>query len=168
PVIQKLQADVFTARLSEEEQRQRADDALQRVEALKIQYREFEAARAELLGQGDLVRQQVESAKTSGRYISGEELHALVSDWLKYTDKAFDSIEPTPRPNIWNIRLHASTAVGVIDWMMRERRSDPAAMKFLRRLVDKQQAWCTFDSELAQRFDNLPFIDVGHPIIRVA
>src|SRR5439155_21174811 len=107
-------------------------------------------------------------AKTSGRYISGEELYALVSDWLKHTDKAFDSIEPTPRPNIWNIRLHASTAVGVIDRMMRERRSDPAAMKFLRRLVDKQQAWFNFDSELAQRFDNLPFIDVGHPIIRVA
>ena len=161
PVIQKLQTEVFTSRLSGEEQRQRAEDALHRVETLKIQYREFEAARAELLG-------QVESAKTSGRYVSGPELHALVSDWLKHTDKSFDSLEPTRRPNVWNLRLSASTAVGILEWTMRERRSDPGATKFLKRLRDDQEAWCTFDSEVAQSFDNLPFVDVSHPIIRVA
>ena len=155
PVMQKLQADVFSSRMSEAEQQERADAALQRVEVLKIQYREFEAARAELLGQGNVIRQQVDSVKDSGRYVSAAELHALVSDWLQHSDKAWDTIEPTRRADIWNLRLAASTASSVRDSMMREGRADPVVTRFLQRIIDKGQAWCTFDSEVAQKFDNL-------------
>jgi hypothetical protein len=41
-------------------------------------------------------------------------------------------------------------------------------MKFLRTITDLHHAWATLDSSIAQQFDSLAFIDVTHPLVKVA
>ena len=58
PIVQELQADAFSTTLSEAEKESRLAEALQRVANLSAQNEAFELARAELMGQGDIVRRE--------------------------------------------------------------------------------------------------------------
>ena len=168
PEVQHLQSEVFSTEFSAEELQQRTDEAIRRIEILRLQYEEFEAARSELMGHGDLIRQQVELTKSSGRYLTPSELEAIVAEWLEASAYAFESIQPTRHAGVLNLRLSSESIGRVFEWMGRQQRRDPLAKRLLDRIHQDGHSWCTFDSEIARTFDNLPFIDIGHPLIRVA
>jgi SNF2 family DNA or RNA helicase len=169
PIVQQLQTEVFTQRLTDEELARRAEEAVVRAENLRRQNEEFEASRAELLGHGSLVREEIESLRQSGRFVTPEELQALVAAWLDASPYGADSLRSTSRPGIWDLALSQATIGRVYQKMASEHRNDdPAASRLLGRLQREGHAWCTFDSEVAQTLDNLPFLDVAHPIVRLA
>ncbi|MGE0541880.1 MAG: helicase-related protein [Dehalococcoidia bacterium] len=169
PVVQDLQTQVLDGRLSEEEERRKVDEALTRIERLRLSYQDLEASRAELFGQGDLIRQQIDSARESGRYVSAAELEALVSCWLKESPLGADSIQPrSGHRGFFELHLSPDTIGRIYDWMRREGRSDPQVGKLLQKLQDRAVVWVTFDSERAQQREGASFIDVAHPIVRVA
>lgn len=176
PIVQKLQTEVFSERLTEAEQQQLLHDALQRVENLRIQYEEFETARAELMGQGDVIRQEIEATRDSGRYVSPAEIEALVAEWLRATPQSFDEVRPADESGwsgVYELRLSHPTVVRIQDQMVKESRRDSVVGNFLRRFLQVPRGhrapvpvWCTFDSEVAQRHDGLHYIDPSHPIVR--
>ena len=169
PVVQDLQAQVFEARLSDEDERRKVDEAIIRIERLRLQNQELEASRAELFGQGDLVRQQIDATRESGRYVSAAELEALVTSWLEESPRGADSLRPRQsHPGFCELRLSTDMIGRILDWMRREGRSDPQVRALLRRLQDHEIAWITFDSDRAQQKERAAFIDVAHPLVRVA
>ncbi|HEY7268333.1 MAG TPA: hypothetical protein VH951_00770, partial [Dehalococcoidia bacterium] len=72
------------------------------------------------------------------------------------------------KDRMWDLSLSPRSIGRIRELMQKERRFDPAVNRFLNRLSTEGRAWCTFDSDVAQSLDNLPFIDVSHPLIRVA
>jgi hypothetical protein len=146
----------------------RAEEAIARFENLKIRNEEFESARADLLGQGDLVRQEIESIRTSGRFLAPIELSSLVFEWLDATPLARDALEPTEREGVFNLRLSPGLNGRVEEWMRKNRGYDPLVSSLLTKLHNDHHGWVTFDNEVAQRTPNLPFIDGTHPVVRLA
>lgn len=169
PVVQDLQAQVFEARLSVEDERRKVDEAIIRIERLRLQNQELEASSAELFGQGDLIRQQIDAARETGRYVSTAELEALVASWLEDSPRGADSLRPRQnQPGFCELRLSTDVIGRIFEWMRREGRSDPQVRELLQKLQDHEVAWVTFDSDRAQQKERAAFIDVAHPIVRVA
>jgi hypothetical protein len=177
PEIAKLQVDAFHGGFSEEELEKRANDALLRIENLRRETEEFEAARAELMGQGDLLRQEVESLQASGRYVSPEEISALLKNWLRHRKQngdRLDRVQPKgpglkeERDRVYDLRLSPSTIGRVQRWMTEHRVNHPEAQRLLFRLQTEHHAWCTFDNQVARRYDRMPFLHLGHPVVSAA
>lgn len=168
PVVRKLERQVFSPELTEEEVRRETEEALRRVETLRRQYEELEQHRAELLGQGDLLRQAVDSTVTSGRYVSPAELHALIAEWTEGLPHGLNAVKPTRQQSVWDLHLSAEAIGRLYQLLQRQHRTEPAAAQLLRRIQQDGHAWCTFDGEVAQQRPGLPFIDVAHPIAQVA
>lgn len=147
----------------------RAEEAALRVENLRRQMEEFENARASLLGQGDIVRSDIERALRSGRYVSSQELASLINQWLASdSGGGRDGLDAARKPGVWEMRLSPRSIGTVRDFMTVQRRNDSACTRLLNRIEKERRAWVTFESELAQQYDGLPFLDINHPIVRVA
>jgi hypothetical protein len=120
------------------------------------------------LGQGDLVREEINALRASGRFVSPEEIHALIEDWVDNSGFGADTLKSTGNPSIWDLSLSQGKIGRIRDRMQRQRRHDPAAYMLINRIQNEGHAWCTFDGEVAQAQGNLPFLDLNHPITRVA
>lgn len=189
PVVQQIQADMFSPRLTDAERTRRIDESLLRTQRQALETEQFEASRAELLGQGDLIREDIQAMKASGRHMHPDELRALLYCWIEgRSAQASECLKSTSREGAWDLRLSGQTIARVRDWMREQRINDQAALRLLKRIETDGHAWCTFDSEVAQRVDGvkptgsgrthsprsagqstrLSLIDANHPLIRTA
>jgi superfamily II DNA or RNA helicase len=168
PIVRELQAGAFKQELDAEGQKTQVDLAVQRAENLRIQAEEFESARAELIGHTEWMEAQVVSARNSGRYLTPQELEALVAQWLIDIDGSYDEVKPTAREGVIDLRLSPATIGSIHEWMNANRRNEGGVRQFLQRISSDGHAWCTFDGEVAQEYDRLPFLDASHPVVRVA
>ena len=168
PEISELQADAFTRGLTAEQQERRANDAVLRIEQRKQDLDEFESARAELMGQGDLLAQEIEDTRSSGRYVSPPETKAVVERWLRRLGEHLGTLKQTRRRAVFDLEMPDAGVVRVRQWMSKERLSHPDAQQLLQRIQTERHAWTTFESEVAREYKNLPFLHIGHPIVLAA
>ena len=168
PEIAGLQADALTRGLTPEEQKRRAHEAVLRIEQRQQDLDEFESARAELMGQGDLLGQEVENTRSSGRYVSAAEIEAVVRRWVRHVDARNGKLAPTKREAVFDLEITDAGVARVRSWLNAQRMGHPDAQRLLRRLRRKHHAWVTFESELAREYEHLPFLHSGHPIVRTA
>ncbi len=168
PEISALQADAFTRGLTAEQQERRANDALLRIEQRKQHKEEFESARAELMGQGDLLNQEIEGTRSSGRYVSPAEIQAVVDRWLQSGEQRRGTLRPTPRDSVFDLRLSDEAVAGVRHYMSVKRVVHPDTQSLLRHIQENRHRWVTFDDEVSREYDGLPFLNIGHPIVLTA
>ena len=168
PAISELQADAFTRGLTAEQQEQRAHDAVLRIEQRKQDMDEFESARAELMGQGELLNQEIESIQTSGRYVSPAETKALVQRWLHRVDLRHGQLRPTNEDSVLDLEVSDAGVARVRHHMVRRRITHPNALRLMQRIQDEHHAWVTFDSEVSGEHEGLPFLHTGHPLVLTA
>ena len=168
PEIAELQADALTRGLTPEQQERRAHEAVLRIEQRKQDLDEFESARAELMGQGDLLGQEIRDTRSSGRYVSPAETEAVVRRWARRVDERHGKLAPTRREAVFDLEITDAGVARVRRWLNGQRMGHPDAQRLLRRLTGEHHAWVTFESELAREYERLPFLHTGHPIVRTA
>lgn len=167
-VVNDIQRDAFSLKLSDEERLRRLNDAMGRMENLRQQERDFEHKRAELFGYGDWLRAEVEATRASGRFISAPEMEALVSEWLAGGDSRAEGVWATKHVGVRDLCISETRLGQLREWMLRHHRRDAEAKRLFRQLTEKGRAHCTFDGETAQQHEGVSFIDSSHPIVRVA
>jgi len=168
PEIAELQADAFTRGLSAAEQEQRARDAALRIEQRRQALEEFESARAALMGQGDLLSQDIEDVRSSGRYVSPDETRAVVERWLSGGNARRGALKPTRRARVFDLELSGEGLAQVHAYMRRQRMGQPDAHRLLQRIQEERHAWVTFESAISQEYPRLPFLHIGHPLVLAA
>ena len=170
PAISELQADALTRGLTPEQQERRANDRVLRIEERKQAMEQFESARAELMGHGDLLGQEIENTRSSGRYVTPAEVEAVVRRWLRHVDERIGKLDPVrDRVGFFDLEVSEASAVRVRRWMQARRMGHPDTTQLLGRLQRDKHAWVTFSSEKAREREGPPFfLHTGHPLVRTA
>ena len=168
PEISGLQADAFTRDLTLEQQERRANDAVLRIEEGRRALEEFESARAELMGQGDLLTREIEDTRSSGRYISPAEAKAVLDRWLSHVDGGRGGLKPTRRDRAFDLEITDAGVNRVHRWMREHGAGHPNARRLLQRMQTERHAWVRFEGELPAEYEGVPFLHGGHPVVRTA
>ncbi len=172
PAITSLQRDVLAREMTPEEQEQRAHAATLRIEQNRQDLEELDKRQAELMGQGDLLRREAENARETGRYISADEVYAIVERWLAVGGSKQDQLKPTRRQKVLDLHISGTKLDEVYLWMQ-ANRSLPTADKddrppLLQRIQVERNAWITFDDTTARENPRLPFLHSSHEIVQTA
>jgi SNF2 family DNA or RNA helicase len=156
--ITSLTKDLFDPDLTEEQRRERIDQAGLLLEKRKMQFEEWERSSPQFIGHDEYYRQEVDRVQTLGRFISAEDLQVFVSDFIEHYDRKSELVEV--EPGIF--RLDASEKL--LRFIV-EQPEDDQKSEFCRRLYQKSFQ-LTFDSEIAERFKDISFVHVRHFLIR--
>lgn len=175
-VVNQLSFEAVSRRLSPTEEVEMVDRKLNEIEHKKINLREFENSRYELIGQDSFFTDEVRANIESGKYVSANEVKALLLSFLSdYCPRS--RLTALPRsPSIWSF--------------VPDRESfEPAFHRFLTRpdvkvgqservFLNKLDALfhqggphtipLTFDSEMADARRLLEFVNLWHPLARMA
>ena len=171
PAISSLKEDILTRDLSEDEQAEIVRAAILKIEQDKIDRARLEERQDELMGQGDLLRKEVEKTRESGRYISALEVRAIIERWLVRGGSKWNRLE-AKRPGIFDLQMSAATLQQVFDWMKGNRarptEEDSERAPLTERLSQERHAWVTFDSDVANANPMLPFLHTSHEVVATA
>lgn len=80
--IQTLQREIFSARLTPEEENVLLETNLRALEFNRLQSEEFEKSRDSLMGQDIIFQQEFEDRESGGKFISASEIRALVQEFI--------------------------------------------------------------------------------------
>ena len=80
--VKKLERDLFTDKLTPDQQEDRISQTAQALETKKREEERLESEAAHLVAYGDYILQQVQAAKDMNRWINGGDLFAYVTDFL--------------------------------------------------------------------------------------
>lgn len=167
PEIRSLQADILGMDMSPAAQEQRTMEAIQRIELEKQTLERIEDMQAELMGQGDLLRQEVDDIHDSGRYITSVEVKAILERWLALDQDSRNWMKTTRRDGIFDLNMSPDKVREIHQWRRKQRNHSREDNTLMERL-SQRNAWVTFRNDKAQEFPNLPFLHIGHPIIGTA
>lgn len=171
PIIASLKESILTKELSQDEQDGLVRAAELKIEQDKINLEELHKQQDELMGQGDLLRKEVENTRESGRYISDLEVRAIVERWLAQSGSNRNRLE-AKRPGIFDLQMSRDGLQHVFDWMKGNRalptRDDSDRAPLTERLSQEGHAWVTFDSDVANANPMLPFLHASHEVVATA
>lgn len=171
PAISSLKEEILTRDLSADEQAAIVRAAVLKIEQDKIDRARLEERQDELMGQGDLLRKEVENTRESGRYISSLEVRAIVERWLAHSGSSRNRLE-AKRPNIFDLQMSRDALQHVFDWMKGNRalptQDDSERAPLTERLSQDGHAWVTFDSDVANANPMLPFLHASHEVVATA
>jgi len=177
-IVRELSSDIISTELTPEQESKKAEEFLLTLEHRKLEMENFERHRYELMGQDTPFINQVEDNISSGRFVSSKELRALVSTYLA---------KECPRTSLREVDRHLDNWLLVPDQVLIDNlraflrnRSNPSGREdwnFATKLQNpRQRLWdratpgipVTFDSKLALERPLLEFINVWHPLVRLA
>lgn len=165
--IVKLSREVVQGRLTPAEEERLAEDAAMRIVRRQQEEAELEQRKDELLGQGAIFDQRIEQTIKSGRYVSGDEVRALVVTFLRQkfpqSQLVFDHEEPCA-----TLEMDPALADYLRKFIEQKRLTSRLTDRFRQALGEHQRLPLTFDSELARQRPRLEFITIRHPIAEAA
>ena len=172
-IVKELSFEAITKRLTPDEEVRKTEEYLSTLENRKRELEEFENHRYELMGQDQLFAQEVDTNIASGRYVSPSEIKALC---FSYIEEAFPRCHFQPvedKTDIWYFVPHEEFEDGLRQFLRRER-SGEVNWEFLRKTErcfkqgGPRGVPVTFDSEVAHQRRLLQFINIWHPLARMA
>ena len=166
--IPELQADIFAKDLTPAEQRRQADSRILQIEQQRDHREQLASSAAQLMGHGPLLMAEIESAGESGRYVSAAEAEAVVRKWIAELDRPDSRLEPGRRPGARRLSLGRAAVGAARKIMADERLEDDDAGRLFARLDAGDAVEITFEQAVAARRRDIPFIHIGHPIVRAA
>jgi superfamily II DNA or RNA helicase len=156
--ITDLTKELFDPDMSEEQRKERIDQAGLLLEKRKLQFEEWERSSPQFIGHDEYYKEEVDRAQALGRYIGPEDLARFVIDFLAHFDRRCELIEDGP--SIY--RLEASEKL--LQFVIAQPEDNQKA-EFCRRLHQKSLP-VTFDSEAAEKDKSITFLHVRHFFIR--
>ena len=163
--IPELQAGIFAPGLTRAEQEQLANDRILQIEQERDHREHLAAEAAELMGHGPLLAAEIETAERSGRYVSAPEAEAVVDWWLSDLGSRDSRLEHR-RGGARRLKLAPTAVEAARRAMTEERIEDSGSGLLLARLANGDSVDVTFDRAVAADRRTLPFIHIGHPIVR--
>ena len=158
--VQKLERDLFARHLTSEEEERRIEQAAMVIERRKLELEQFERDSERLIGTDDFFIQEINRARSLGRYVSGPELVIYLRDFLAAHHRSCTVKDESDR--IYDLRVTDELRQLV-------RNSIPGGDYGLRLFLSRSasgQLRFTTDPELAQEDRKLEFLTFHHPLIR--
>jgi superfamily II DNA or RNA helicase len=156
--ITSLTKDLFDPEMSEEQRKERIDQAGLLLEKRKVQFEEWERSSPQFIGHDEYYRQEVDRAQVLGRFIRAEDLVVFVADFLAHYDRRSELV--ADGPGVY--RLDASERL--VQFVINQPEDSQKA-EFCRGLHQKSLQM-TFDSEIAEHDKDIIFVHVRHFFIR--
>ncbi len=166
-VVSRLSRDIFLARLTAEEERLKVENAVRILERHRQEQKAFESEQGLFLGQDFLLQRDIEEIRSSGRFVSAQEVSALVETFLAdalphvHLDQSEDgrTFYVYPRSELANYFVKSARA---------SQRNRALNEQFLKRLQSEPRlVTLTFDAETAKR-RNIEFVTLHHPLAQAA
>ena len=180
-IVRELSKEILSNELTPEQEEKKTDEFLMMLENRRLETEEFEEHRYELMGQDTIFSQQIEDNIDSGRFVSAKEIRALVSSYISNTcpktslqevDLALDNWALSPDHSLVdNLRSLVNSKTirpEREDWRflgLIQNRLTPGGRLFS---TGSRGIPITFSSDLAMQRPLLEFINISHPMVKLA
>lgn len=165
--MSQLTREVLQRDLTPDEQTQLAIQSAERIIRLQQEAEVFEQHRDELIGQSAILDRQVEEAIEAGNTISGNEVRALVSTFIRQqfdgSRLRFDDEEPCA-----TLEMDPALSEHLMRFIERKRLGHRMSNHLREAMGNVRKLAFTYDSDLARRRPNLEFVTVHHPLAEMA
>ena len=168
PAVAELTREVFSAELTPAEEAEVLERHLQMVINLREEDRRLEQRTAELLGQDALLMQRISDSVTSGRYVSANELRAIVEGYLESLHGSARLVDHVGDGQTVTLYSDGALANAVQGHLQAQHDTRPVSTEFLGKLHGLGQVAGTFHGEVAHEKRRIAFFNLRHPLIRVA
>lgn len=175
-IVKELSYEVITRQLTPQQESELLERHLTSLEHKKRDLLDFENNRFELMGHDDIFTNEVETSIANGRYVSANEIYALCSSYLatKFPRTRLESVRGSEN-HIWKF-VPDATFRGELDRFLNrpESRRGAVDIEFSRKIhgVHTQGGPSgvplTFDNALANQRRPLQFVNIWHPLTRMA
>jgi hypothetical protein len=165
--IRELTQAVFSSHLSAEEEKKRADKAVENIMRHMQEMEEFEQKKLQFLGQEAILSTAVNQTIDSGRFISDVEVHALVGSYIKEKFK-HSRLESNGEDPTYTLFVNEDLAQEIKTFVYGTKKNDRTAQQFLPKLTPGKEIPLTFSHELAYKRKLLEFITPRHPLTQAA
>ena len=143
-----------------------ADQAADTVLRRKQELEEFDKHKLEFLGQDALFEQDVRTTMETGRYISPQELYALVNTYLQTFPKT--RFQKSQGDNSWCLEPCQEFRRAMQAFIPNMAKTNPAQLEFLKRLQSLGPIPLTFSDEIAYERKLVEYVNLRHPLARAA
>lgn len=162
--IQTLQREIFRTRLTPDEENDLLETNLLAIESRQLQSKDFEQTRDSLMGQDIIFQQEFNERESSGKFISGSEIKALVQEFI---DEAcpLSSLRSNPRDsNLFT--LHAERDLQ--NKMLGLGHPPAITAPLMEKCRNSKGFPITFDGELGLQRPLLELLNLQHPVVTAA
>ena len=160
--IRKLTHDLFTRRLSPEQQEERIKQTAQALETRKQEEERLESEAAHLTAYGDYILRQVRAARDMNRWIDGNDLLAYVTDFLNIHYTGYALKETDGANHEYELSLTAQAKHDLSEFI----RKNNLLRTSLTRMDGKPTA-CRFENRVIPGArSKKEIISQFHPLIR--
>lgn len=163
--MRDLTRELYRKELTPEEELELADRAANTVLREQHDQLEFEKHRLEFMGQ-DAILQEIEEATQSGRYVSPEELLALVHSYLQ-SEFPDVILERNPEDETWCLHPTQQFAQSMKKFLGARQAQLPYS-DLLQRLQRQKPVPITFFDQVAYERKLVEFVTLRHPLARMA
>lgn len=180
-IVTSLSRDIISTELTPEQESKKADDFLEMLEFKKLELDNFEKHRLELMGPDTSFVNQVEDNINSGRFVSSKEIKAMVSLYLTKECSRTNLKEGDSTKDIWRLEpdellldklrtflSNKANHSGREDWAFIEKMQTSVMPRGRYFTTAPKGLSVTFNSQSALERPLLEFINVWHPLVRLA
>ena len=162
--IQTLQRRIFSARLTIEEEEALLEANLLAIESRRLQSKEFEQNRDSLMGQDVIFQQEFDERESSGKFISGSEIKALVQEFISEACPRSSLRSESQDPNIF--KLYAEDDLQ--NKMLGLGHPPAITAPLMQKCRNSKGLPVTFDGELGLQRPLLELLNLQHPLVMAA
>ena len=162
--IQTLQREIFRARLTPEEENALLETNLLAIESRQLQSKEFEQTRDSLMGQDVIFQQEFDERESSGKFISGVEIKALVQEFISEACPRSSLRSESRDPNIF--KLYAEDDLQ--NKMLGLGHPPAITAPLMQKCRNSKGVRVTFDGELGLQRPLLELLNLQHPLVMAA
>ena len=162
--IQTLQRRIFSARLTIEEEEALLEANLLAIESRRLQSKEFEQNRDSLMGQDVIFQQEFDERESSGKFISGSEIKALVQEFISEACPRSSLRSESQDPNIF--KLYAEDDLQ--NKMLGLGHPPAITAPLMQKCRNSKGIPVTFDGELGLQRPLLELLNLQHPLVMAA
>lgn len=162
--IQTLQREIFRAKLTPEEENALLETNLLAIESRQLQSKEFEQTRDSLMGQDVIFQQEFDERESSGKFISGVEIKALVQEFISEACPRSSLRSESRDPNIF--KLYAEDDLQ--NKMLGLGHPPAITAPLMQKCRNSKGVPVTFDGELGLQRPLIELLNLQHPLVMAA
>lgn len=158
--IHSLTADLFSSRLTPQQQEQRIEQSARAIEQIRQQQDALERQASHMIAHGGYILEQVQAAHDFKKRITSEDLMVYVQDYLSRHCKGFVFQQGNNQELVFDIQLPPELA-SKLDGFMKNQR-----LYGQTRLATGDKVLCRFENKLRLPSTKEETISQFHPMIR--
>ena len=165
--IRRISKEIFSSDLTPQQEIDLAEQAARNIVRQQHELEDFEKERQSFMGQDVIFDNEVEDAMADGRYISENEVKALVDSFMRAEFHKKCLISDPEDPTCF-----LTTTDEFCEYMRRfvlqNHPGDQVTQSFLKRITNAQGVPVTFSSDIAYERKLVEFINFRHPLTLAA